>query len=113
MGLTRRKKKNCPAVKDKSATRSGLKKKKEEDSFDDFEEDDFDEDDFEDASYDDDDFEDYEDDLIDEDDFEPYDDGALDDDIDDLDDLLSESKTKKRGHMETDDMFKVDFIDLD
>lgn len=110
--------KNRPAVKDKSATRSGLKKKKEEDSFDDFEEDDFDEDDFEDASYDDDDFEDYEDDLIDEDDFEPYDDGALyddslDDDIDDLDDLLSESKTKKRGHMETDDMFKVDFIDLD
>lgn len=33
--------------------------------------------------------------------------------IDDLDDLLGETPTKKRGHMEDDDTFKVDFIDLD
>lgn len=109
-----------PAVKEKTAARSGLRKRKEEDDFDeeDFEEDDYDEDDFEVDSYEDDDFEDYEDELIDEDEFEPYDAGLDDDvsfgdEIDDLDELLSESKPKKRGHMETDDMFKVDFIDLD
>ena len=33
--------------------------------------------------------------------------------IDDLDDLLGETPKKKRGHMEDDDTFKVDFIDLD
>ena len=33
--------------------------------------------------------------------------------IDDLDALLGESTPKRRGHMETDDTFKVDFIDLD
>lgn len=34
--------------------------------------------------------------------------------IDDLDDLLGEEPTtKKKGHMEEDDTFKVDFIDLD
>ena len=103
---------NKPAVKEKSATRSGLKKKKDEDNFDDFDEDDFEEDDLDDDSYDDDDFDDYEDDLMDEDDFEPYDD-SYDVEIDDLDDLLGERKTKKRGHEETDDLFKVDFIDLD
>ena len=32
--------------------------------------------------------------------------------IDDLDDLLGE-QPKKRGHIEADDAFKVDFIDLD
>ena len=33
--------------------------------------------------------------------------------IDDLDELLSSQPSKKRGHMEEDDTFKVDFIDLD
>lgn len=33
--------------------------------------------------------------------------------IDDLDDLLSNQPKKKRGHMEDDDTFKVDFVDLD
>ncbi len=33
--------------------------------------------------------------------------------IDDLDALLGERTPEKRGHMETDDTFKVDFIDLD
>lgn len=111
--------KGKPAVKE---ARSGNKRKLAEDDFNDFEEDDFEEDDFEDddfggSDFEDDDFEEYEDDVYDDDDeFEPYveiDSRASDDYIDDLDDLLGESKTKKRGHMETDDMFKVDFIDLD
>ena len=33
--------------------------------------------------------------------------------IDDLDELLGERPRKKRGHMEDDDTFKVDFVDLD
>ncbi len=33
--------------------------------------------------------------------------------IDDLDALLGERTSEKQGHMETDDTFKVDFIDLD
>lgn len=33
--------------------------------------------------------------------------------IDDLDDLLEEKSGKKAGHMEDDDTFKMDFIDLD
>lgn len=33
--------------------------------------------------------------------------------IDDLDELLGETKVQKRGHIEDDDTFKVDFIDLD
>ena len=33
--------------------------------------------------------------------------------IDDLDELLSNQSKKKRGHMEPDDTFKVDIIDLD
>ena len=33
--------------------------------------------------------------------------------IDDLDELLSRQPKKKRGHMEKDDTFQVDFIDLD
>ena len=33
--------------------------------------------------------------------------------IDDLDELLGEKKEKKLGHMEDDDTFKIDFIDLD
>ena len=33
--------------------------------------------------------------------------------IDDLDDLLGEKKTTKRGHFDEDDTFQMDFIDLD
>ena len=33
--------------------------------------------------------------------------------IDDLDELLGETPKKKQGHMEDDDTFKVDFVDLD
>ncbi|MBQ5676336.1 MAG: InlB B-repeat-containing protein, partial [Lachnospiraceae bacterium] len=33
--------------------------------------------------------------------------------IDDLDDLLGEKKTTKRGHFDADDTFQMDFIDLD
>lgn len=33
--------------------------------------------------------------------------------IDDLDDLLEEKSEKKHGHIEDDDTFKIDFIDLD
>ena len=33
--------------------------------------------------------------------------------IDDLDELLSMQPKKKRSHMEKDDSFQVDFIDLD
>lgn len=75
---------------------------------------DLDEDDFDDFDeYDEEEFDDYgaadEDDL--EDDFEF--DNEEDVLIDDLDELLSEQPKKKRGHMEEDDTFKVDFIDLD
>lgn len=95
-------------------------------------EDDYDAYDAEDAyedAYDEDDFED-EYDAYDEDEFgeityEEDDYGNLDKNvfagytpreeltIDDLDDLLGETPKKKRGHMEDDDTFKVDFIDLD
>ena len=105
------------------------KRKKDEDEFEAYEESSFDEDDFEDDFEDD--YEDeYEDDF--EDDFgreERFDTVELssfeaDEDvfagydrrdeltIDDLDDLLGE-QPKKRGHIEADDAFKVDFIDLD
>ena len=88
----------------------------EEDDFDDEDFDDFDEDDFGEADLDD--------DLADLD----YDDGAgnyedemgytgrgLADElpIDDLDALLGETPKKKKGHVEDDDTFKVDFVDLD
>ncbi|HIW83225.1 MAG TPA: hypothetical protein H9873_02745, partial [Candidatus Dorea gallistercoris] len=33
--------------------------------------------------------------------------------IDDLDALLGETPKKKKGHVEDDDTFKVDFVDLD
>lgn len=77
---------------------------KDDDIFDDYEDlDDFDD---EDDGYDD-----YEDDY----DYEDYDSSADDSDdiIDDLDELLSMQPKKKRSHMETDDAFQVDFIDLD
>lgn len=72
-------------------------------------EDDFEEDDYEEDDYDDD-VDYYEDE-------EGYDDYEDEDDeeegiIDDLDDLLEESPKKKRGHIEDDDTFKIDFVDL-
>ncbi len=115
-------------VKEKKGGLFG-KRKKDEDEFEAYEESSFDEDDFEDDFEDD--YEDeYEDDF--EDDFgreERFDTVELssfeaDEDvfagydrrdeltIDDLDDLLGE-QPKKRGHIEADDAFKVDFIDLD
>ena len=75
-----------------------------------------DEDDFEAFDDYDEEFDDYEDDFDDYDDYEAegYDyDDEPEDLIDDLDDLLSSQPNKKRGHMEEDDTFKVDFIDID
>ncbi len=70
-------------------------------------EDDYDEDDFEDIDSFEDDY-DYEDEYdYDEDEYEE------DDMIDDLDELLSEQPRKRRSHMEEDDTFKIDFVDLD
>lgn len=71
-------------------------------------EEELDEDDFEDIdSFEDDDYDDdYDYDYDDEDDDD-------DDMIDDLDELLSEQPKKRRSHMEEDDTFKIDFIDLD
>ena len=111
----------------------------EEDDFDeddfggeDFEEEDFAEEDFEEEDFREEDYEedgfvgddfgaaDLADDLTDLD-FEDPDDemgytgrGLADElPIDDLDELLGETPKKKRGHMEEDDTFKVDFVDLD
>lgn len=75
-----------------------------------------DEDDFEAFDDYDEEFDDYEDDFDDYDDYEAegYDyDDEPEDLIEDLDDLLSSQPSKKRGHMEEDDTFKVDFIDID
>ena len=75
----------------------------EDDDFDDFED------------YEEEDFDDYgtmEMEDLDADEYDDYE--AQDDEIlDDLDELLSAQPKKKRGHMEPDDTFKVDFIDLD
>lgn len=79
----------------------------DEDDFDDFE-------DFED--YEEEEFDDYGAVDLDEDDFEDdYEEFEDEDDdiIDDLDELLSKQPKKRRGHMEPDDTFKVDIIDLD
>ena len=96
----------------------------EEEDFaeDDFEEEDFQEEDYEEDGFAGDDFgaADLADDLADLD-FEDPDDemgytgrGLADElPIDDLDELLGETPKKKRGHMEEDDTFKVDFVDLD
>lgn len=130
-----------PAVKEKGFGRGRQKQAEddfddfEEDDFDDYEEDDFEEDDFEEEGYEEDSFEedDYEEedfeeeaglseeDLMDLDFDEPedaemgYTGRGLADElpIDDLDELLGETPKKKRGHMEEDDTFKVDFVDLD
>ena len=96
----------------------------EEDAFaeEDFEEEDFREEDYEEDGFAGGDFgaADLADDLADLD-FEDPDDemgytgrGLADElPIDDLDELLGETPKKKRGHMEEDDTFKVDFVDLD
>lgn len=130
-----------PAVKEKGFGRGRQKPAEddfddfEEDDFDDYEEDDFEEDDFEEEGYEEDSFDedDYEEedfeeeaglsdeDLMDldfnesEDDEMGYTGRGLEDElpIDDLDELLGETPKKKRGHMEDDDTFKVDFVDLD
>lgn len=130
-----------PAVKEKGFGRGRQKPAEddfddfEEDDFDDYEEDDFEEDDFEEEGYEEDSFDedDYEEedfeeeaglsdeDLMDldfnesEDDEMGYTGRGLADElpIDDLDELLGETPKKKRGHMEDDDTFKVDFVDLD
>lgn len=75
----------------------------EEDDFDDFED------------YEEEDFDDYGTMEMEDLDADEYDDYEEEDDeiIDDLDELLSSQPKKKRSHMEPDDTFKVDFIDLD
>lgn len=122
--------KAAKAPKKEKASLFGKKKKYEDDEFDEYddEEDDFDdyEEDFDDADYEDDYEEDFEEDVFEEEAYDVV--GALDQDvfsaydsrserdelsIDDLDDLLSERPVQKRSHMEEDDTFKVDFIDLD
>ncbi len=74
-------------------------------------EDDFEEDDYEEDDYDDD--VDYYEEEEDYDDYEDEEDEDEDEGIiDDLDDLLEEKPKKKRGHIEDDDTFKIDFVDL-
>lgn len=111
-------------VKEKKGGLFG-KHKKDEDEFEEYEEDSFDEDDFED-DYEDEYEDDFEDDFGREDRFDTVELSSFEADedvfagydrreeltIDDLDDLLGE-QPKKRGHIEADDAFKVDFIDLD
>ncbi len=62
---------------------------------------------------DEDDYDDRDDDYYDDDDDYGYDSEDASEMIDDLDELLSKQPKKKRGHMEKDDAFQVDFIDLD
>ena len=111
-------------VKEKKGGLFG-KRKKDEDEFEEYEEDSFGEDEFED-DYEDDYEDDFEDDFGSEDRFDTVELSSFEADedvfagydrrdeltIDDLDDLLGE-QPKKRGHIEADDAFKVDFIDLD
>ena len=66
---------------------------------------------FDDFDDEDDDYDDS-DDYYDDDDYS-YDSGDSPEMIDDLDELLSKQPKKRRGHMEKDDAFQVDFIDLD
>lgn len=98
--------KNEPAVRVPAKTAN----LRDEDDFDDYgDEDDFDE--FEEVDYEDADYDDFDDEVDYEEEY-GYDNDEPEDIIDDLDELLS-SQPKKRGHMEPDDTFKVDFIDLD
>lgn len=110
------KKSSAKKTEDQPAVRVPVKTMnlREEGIFDDYEE--FDDDD--DYDYDDYEFDDYED--ISSDDGISYEEPEEEDDdegsgeaIDDLDELLSRQPKKKRGHMEKDDTFQVDFIDLD
>lgn len=100
-------KKKSAAVKGGPAVRTPAETAQidlDEDDFDDFEE------------YDEEEFDDYgtpDPDDLDEDYGYDDDEDDSDDLIEDLDELLSEQPKKKRGHMEEDDTFKVDFIDLD
>ena len=81
------------------------------DEYNDFEE--FDDDDFDDFGEEED-FEEEYDEVDYEEDYGYDNDGDESEElIDDLDELLSSQPSKKRGHMEEDDTFKVDFIDLD
>lgn len=67
-----------------------------------------------DSEYDDYEFDDYEDVSSDEGiEYEEEEEQESGGDIDDLDELLSSQPKKKRGHIEKDDAFQVDFIDLD
>ncbi len=72
-------------------------------------EDDFEED-YEEDDYDDD--VDYYEEEENYDDYDDYEDDEEEGIIDDLDELLGESPKKKRGHIEDDDTFKVNFVDL-
>lgn len=108
------KKTSSEKSKNGSAVRVPVKTMNLREEFDDYEDefDDYDdEDDYEDEfdSYDE---SDYEDDFdYEEDDDDNEDDGRSP--IQDLDELLSAQSKKKRSHMEKDDAFQVDFIDLD
>lgn len=123
-------------AKDKSSKGKGKKKKYDEDDFDDYE-DDFDDDyddfgDYEDAYEDDEDtydedmfqtatFDVEEDDVFSDKNLRKYDTRSYQDSLpisdmsdgDDLDDLLESLSEHKKGHVEEDDAFKVDFVDLD
>lgn len=101
-----------------------------EEEFEEFEEEDFEE--FEEESFEEE-FEEFEEEEFEEEEFEEFEDyreeeyvskqqpveeftgytERMDFTIDDLDDLLEEKSGKKAGHMEDDDTFKMDFIDLD
>jgi len=89
----------------------------EEDFEEDFEESDFEDSDFEETDFDEEDFEDYRETRSSKpkqqaEEFTGFTE-RMDFTIDDLDELLGEKSDKKRGHMEDDDTFKIDFIDLD
>lgn len=127
-----------PAKKEtKKESRKERKQKKQEENPDeeDFDEEDFDEEDFEEEFVEEDfeesfaeeefeeeelgtDFEDYrepqssEEEYVSEEDFTGYTE-RMDFTIDDLDELLDAKSEKKHGHVELDDTFKIDFIDLD
>lgn len=109
-------------VESKPSKKGGLfgKRSREEDEFETYEEDDLEYDEYEEDGFE------YEDDFDQEDRFDTasFSDFSEDEDVfagydrrdeltvDDLDDLLGE-QPKRRGHIEEDDAFKVDFIDLD
>ena len=107
------KKAKAVAAKGEPAVRKPVQKAKvqDEDDFDDFEE--FEDDDFDDFGEEADLEEEYDEVDYEEDYGFDNDSDESEELIDDLDELLSSQPSKKRGHMEEDDTFKVDFIDLD